>query len=72
MSEDTYIQIMWTGLVVFGFLGLLILPAAIIESRWGRKWVRRLQDLEMGRVHQQALWIEAGCKHGGPQQEDQQ
>ena len=61
---DTLVQILWSGFIVGGFLALLVLPAAIIESRWGREWIKRLQDIEQGRAHQRAEYLERGTRHG--------
>jgi hypothetical protein len=64
MSESMFVQVMWTGFVVFGFLGLLIVPAAIIESRWGRSWIHRLSRMEQGRIAQRAEYLNRNAWHG--------
>ncbi len=57
-------DILWVFALVGGFLGLLVLPAAVIESRWGRAWIERLSRLEEGRIRQQADWLLNGSDYG--------
>ena len=54
-------DILWCAALVGGFLFLLVLPAAIIESKWGREWIARLDKIEAGRAHQRAEYLEKGC-----------
>ena len=68
---DTLTQLIWTAGLVAAFVVLLVLPAALIESRIGRDWIRRLRDVEAGRAAQEAEWIESGAWRG-PTNEDTQ
>lgn len=49
----------WWLTVLVAFLLLLIVPAAIVESRWGREWIRRLRGIEHGRARQRAEYLAA-------------
>jgi hypothetical protein len=40
--------IWWVGILV-GFMALLLIPAAIAESRWSRAWIARLNAIQEGR-----------------------
>ena len=61
---DTLVQILWSGFVVGAFLLALVIPAAIIESKWGREWIDRLRRIGAGRVAQRAEYLERATWHG--------
>lgn len=57
---DTLVQVVWSGFIVAAFIGLLILPAAVIEN-WHRlpAWLKRLRELQAARERQAQEHVEA-------------